>query len=203
MDSSSNIRVPSLIAIFICAILWFFAPFIAINILTLGDQPTALQFITDDIFYIGELTESPAFWAAVFSLGGIIMCFICDIIKKPVVSRIIAVLAEIPMVWAMVNAFRWADGDMEDFFDMFGMGFWGIFLLFLVVILVRGERVNANQETPAAESLVQSSVESPEQPLAEPPEQNLYCGNCGTEIKPGIKFCAKCGSPISQEQHKS
>lgn len=195
MNSSSNYRLIRLISIIICAILWLVAPFIAINLLTLGDQPSALQFIMDDITYIGELTESPAFWAAVSSLGGIVVCFICEIVKKPTVSRITAVVAEIPMVLAMVNAFRWADGDMEDLFDMLGVGFWGIFLLFLVVILVGEKKLNVHQETSAAEPSVQ--------PSAEPPAQTLYCGNCGTEIKPGIKFCAKCGSPISQDQHKA
>lgn len=211
MGSSSNIRIPSIIALVICAILWLVAPFTAINIITLGNQPTALQFITDDITFIGEITETPVFWAAVFSMGGIIVCFFCDIIRKPTVSRIVAAMAEIPMIRVMFNAFRWADGDMEDLFNMLGIGFWGIFLLFLVVILANGKKVNVSQvdfvgEAPAespVETPVESPIESPTESLVQSLAQSLYCSNCGAEIKPGIKFCAKCGKPIAQEQHKT
>lgn len=140
MESISKHRLICIIALIISAVLWLTSPFIAINLLTLGDQPSALQFITDDITYIGELTESPAFWAAVFSAAGIIACFVCVIAKKGIASRAIAILAEIPMAWVMVCKLRWAEGDMEYFWDSFGFGFWGIFLLFIVVIIFSGKK---------------------------------------------------------------
>ena len=195
MNSSSTIRIPSLIAIVICAILWFSSPFVAVNLITLGKQPSALQLVTGDFFHIGNLSDSPAYWAAVFSIGGIIVCFICDIVKISIVSRIVAVVAEIPMIQAMVNVYRWADGDMERLFDMLGMGFWGIFLLFFVVILISGKKLSVHQENSAAGPLVEPSAQPPE----ELPVQTIYCENCGAKIKPGMKFCEKCGSPISQD----
>jgi hypothetical protein len=27
-----------------------------------------------------------------------------------------------------------------------------------------------------------------------------YCGNCGTELRPGTQFCTSCGTPLAQEQ---
>ena len=198
MKSSSTIRIPSLVVIVICAILWFSAPFVAVNLATLGNQPSALQLITGDFLHIGDLSDLPAYWAAVFSIGGIIVCFICDIVKRFVISRIVAAVAEIPMIPVMVDAYLWADGDMEGPFNRLGVGFLGIFLLFLVVIFTAGTNHNVRHDTSTSEP----SVEYSAQPSEGHPVKTLYCELCGTEIKPGIDFCINCGSPISQDQHK-
>lgn len=133
-----SFKVLSLIALIICAILWFTAPFIAVNILTLGDQPSALQFITDQIAYIGDLTESPSFWAAVLSIVGIVLCFFCTIGNKKTATRIIAILTEIPLAIVLFRTISWVD-DIKEFAAVIGLGFWWIFALLFMVIIANGK----------------------------------------------------------------
>lgn len=135
---SSNRNALCIVCMVICAALWAFAPFVAINLLTMGDQPSALDFITDNILYIGELTESLAFWAAVGSLIGIIICFFCATAKKRSAVHTTAILTELPMLCLIIEMFLWAD-DMEEFSEVFGFGFWCILVLFLVVIAASGK----------------------------------------------------------------
>lgn len=136
---SSGINWMCLILLAGCVIFWLTAPFIAINILTLGNQPTALQLVMDDVTYIGELTESTAFWAAVISIVGIIICFISTIASAHTATRIVAAVTELPLVLAMVDMINWAD-DIEELFDALGPGFWGIFILLFAVICASGNR---------------------------------------------------------------
>lgn len=143
MESSSR-NTLCIICLVICAVLWLFAPFIAINLLTMGNQPAALDFITDNITYIGELTESPSFWTAVGSMIGIVACFICAVAKKGSCVRVIAIITELPMLWVLVRMFRWADGDMENFFEVFGFGYWGILILLFIVIVLSGKSSEAS-----------------------------------------------------------
>lgn len=148
MNFSKYSRGICLAAIIICAFLWFAAPFIAVNLLTLGDQPTGLQFITDDIDYIGEMTESPTFWCTVAALIGIVICFILIILKKTRGTLIAALLTEIALMVAFVNAFNWVVLDEEeDLFDAFGAGFWGIAILILIVILLSGSDEHKAHDT--------------------------------------------------------
>lgn len=139
IESSSSINYLCLILLVGCAILWFTAPFVAINILTLGDQPTALQLVMDDVTYIGELTESTAYWAAITSIIGIIICFISTIATANGATRVVAILTELPLALAMFDMINWAD-DTEELFEALGPGFWGIFILLFVVICASGNR---------------------------------------------------------------
>lgn len=134
----SDFKPVCLVIILICAVLWLVAPFVAVNLLTVGDQPTALQFITDDILYIGDLADSAAFWAAIGSMIGIIVCFICTLAKKNTATRVMAIITEVPMAFSVVETLNWAGGDVEDVFEIAGFGFWGILLLMLVVIVTSG-----------------------------------------------------------------
>ena len=120
-----------LILLIICAVLWFAAPFIAVNLLTFGNQPTALQFITDDIFYLGDLKQSTAFWAAVISLIGIILCYFFLVRQNFKAICVTAILTEIPMSIALYEGLQWEYNG-----GVLGMGFWGITILFLIIILV-------------------------------------------------------------------
>lgn len=137
--SSSSINYLCLILLIGCAILWFSAPFIAINLLTMGDQPTALQLVMDAVTYIGELTESTAYWAAITSIIGIIICFISAIATAHGATRVVAILTELPLALAMFDMINWAD-DTEELFEALGPGFWGIFILLFVVICASGNR---------------------------------------------------------------
>ena len=120
-----------LILLGVCAILWLAAPFIAVNLLTFGNQPTALQFITDDIIYLVNIKESSAYWAAVVSLAGIILCFFFVTRENYKATCVIAIFTEIPMAIALYEGLQWSYNG-----GVLGMGFWGIAILLLIVILV-------------------------------------------------------------------
>lgn len=137
-ESSSSINYLCLVFLIGCIILWYTAPFAAINLATLGDQPTALQLVMDDVIYIGELTESTAFWAAIASIIGIIICFISTVVTANGMTRIVAVLTEIPLTIALFDIVYWAD-DIEEFLEAIGPGFWGIFILLFIVICASGK----------------------------------------------------------------
>lgn len=143
--SSSSINYLCLILLIGCAILWFTAPFIAINLLTLGDQPTALQLVMDDVTYIGELTETSAFWAAIVSIIGILICLISTLASSYTTTRIVAAITELPMLLAMFEMMVWAD-DLEELFEALGLGFWGVFILLLVVVFTSKSNGSATIE---------------------------------------------------------
>lgn len=157
-NTASIINLPALISIILCAILWLAAPFLAINILTLDNQPSALQLLMDDVTYIGSLVEDPAFWAAVGSLVGIIVCFLCVIAKKYTGSRVIAALTELPLLIALVHRFLWAADDPGTTLNLLsrslGIGFWGIALLLLVVVLWGGNKAAVRSGSGSSESNV-------------------------------------------------
>lgn len=133
-ETSSETNSLCLILIIISAILWLFAPFVAVNLLTYGDQPTALQFITDDILYLGDLSDSASFWAALVSMIGIVVCFIGTLTKKDKLTRTFAIITEIPMVITLVEILMWLGDDLEDIFEVAGIGYWGILVLMFIVI---------------------------------------------------------------------
>lgn len=145
LASSWSINGLCLILLVGCAILWLTAPFVAINLLTLGDQPTALQLVMDDVVYIGELTESTAFWAAIVSIIGIIICLISTLASSYTTTRIVAAITELPMLLAMFEMIAWAD-DLEELFEALGLGFWGVFILLLIVVFTSKSNASATIE---------------------------------------------------------
>lgn len=131
-----------------CAFLWFTAPFIAINILSIGDQPTAFQLVTGDVFVIGDVTQTTAFIAAVASIIGTIVCFISEATSSHNITRAIAIITEIPIGLALFDTLGWFDyvDDFSSVIDVLGVGFWGIMILFLIVIFLSGNSAK-NQST--------------------------------------------------------
>lgn len=136
---SMDINRVCLLLLFGCIILWFTAPFVAINILTLGDQPTALQLIKGDFLYLGELTETVAFWAAIISAVGLIICIIFAFKSAYRTVRTVAIVTELPLVLEMIEMLNWAD-DAQELFEALGFGFWSILILLFVVICVSGNK---------------------------------------------------------------
>lgn len=101
-----------------------------------GDQPTALQLVMDDVTYIGKLTESTAYWAAIASIIGIIICLISTIATANGITCFVSVLTELPLVLALYDMIKWAD-DAEELFEALGIGFWGVFILLWIVVFAR------------------------------------------------------------------
>ena len=118
-----------------CLILWCGAPFAAGNLLTWGEQSTALQIVTGGILYVGELRETAAFWAAIASVVGIAVCVLSVLAAANCIARIAALLTEIPLGWALFAFAQRADG-AEALLEAFGIGFWGIFVLFLLIACI-------------------------------------------------------------------
>ena len=134
----------SLCILAVCTILWCTAPFAAVNLLTWGDQPTALQIVTGNLPYIGELTETVVFWAAIVSAAGIVVCFISASTAAGRVTKIAAILTEVPLGLVMLEYGIRADG-VGEWLQAFGMGFWGISILLLVVACISRPAADGGQ----------------------------------------------------------
>lgn len=134
---NSSINYISLVLVVICAIVWLTAPFMAVNYYTFGDQPTALELLQDEVTYIGELSESAAYKAAVISIIGLALCLVCVLCKSCVVTRLIAAGTLIPLTKTIIDVMRWAD-DSEEFMEFFGTAYWCIVVGLLLVMFLGG-----------------------------------------------------------------
>ena len=131
--NTADINMLGLILLIGCIILWFTAPFVAVNRLTLGDQPSALQIVFDDVVHVGDLSQTAAFWSSIISILGIIFCLIYIISGQNKQAYFIAILTEIPLAVVMFDVLSWMD-NMEMVFKKLGFGYWGICILLLTVI---------------------------------------------------------------------
>lgn len=136
---SERSRTACLILLAGCVFLWLAAPFIAVDYFSLGSQPTALQILLEDYVSLGDEVVSMAFWAALIPIFGITVCFISTIARAYTATRVVAIAAELPMLYAIFAASSWTD-DFEEFFAMLGLGFWGMFILLLAVICIVGRK---------------------------------------------------------------
>lgn len=127
----------SLLLLVGCLALWVLMPFMAVNTATMGDQPTALALILDDVDYLGDLTEALAYWMSIAAAGGLVLCLACVLLKSRIVTRILAVIAAAPFVFSIVSVAQWAE-DFGEFFEFFGIAFWGILAVLLVVAVLGG-----------------------------------------------------------------
>ena len=135
----ARVKSLCLIAIIICAILWFAAPFLAINMVTLSSnsgQPTALQLATGGATAIGDI--SAEICAAVISIIGIVICFFCVLAKKNIATRVIAILTDITLAIVLIDVISAWQG-YADITKVVGIGYIGIFVLLLVVIISSGK----------------------------------------------------------------
>lgn len=133
-----TMNVASLIFAVIGLILWFVGPLMAVNIFTLGNQPSAFELLQDDVLHIGDLTESSAYMMALGSIIGLVICLICVFVKSNVGTRIFAALSLVPMLIGFFEVAEWVD-EAEDFLEFFGFGYWGIAVCLLVLLCLGGE----------------------------------------------------------------
>ena len=117
--------------------LWVLMPFMAVNNVTLGDPPTALALLLDDVDYVGELTDALAYWMAIAAAAGLVLCLACVVLKSRIVTRILAVGTLVPFAVAITNVAEWAE-DLSAFFDFFGIAFWGILPVLAAVAVLGG-----------------------------------------------------------------
>ena len=145
-DNQSNnkqnpprINIWCLALIAVCAFVWFKGPFVAVNLLTMGDQPTAYQIVTDDVLVIGDLEETSVYWAAVGTIIGLIICCVTALCKGNKVVRIVALVSEVPLLIVFLDYISAID-DIEELFDVYGFGFWGLLILLAIIAYVGGQQ---------------------------------------------------------------
>ena len=127
----------SLALLMACIALWVLLPFMAVNLDTLSAQPTALEVLLDDVSYTGQLADALAFWMAIAAIAGVVLCLACVVLKSRIVTRILAALSAGTFVVSIVSVAKWAV-DIREFFEFFGIAFWGILVLLAGVAVLGG-----------------------------------------------------------------
>lgn len=129
-----NISIVCLLLLIGCVLIWAMAPFVAVNLLTMNNQPSALQLVMKDVLILGDLTQTPAYLAALLSILGIVVCLITTCVAANKVTLGFALATELPLGWVLLE---YADY-LEYADEWFGIGFWGIIVIMLVVAIVSG-----------------------------------------------------------------
>lgn len=127
---SEVLRVLGIAFVVLGVVLWVVAPFAAINLLTIDNQPTAYEvFANKNIRYIGNIRESDAYACAGFALAGFVGCFIGFFFKKYWVALISS--------GGSVYGFLQIMGEVSphSYEDLFGIGFWGVVGVLLVLFI--------------------------------------------------------------------
>ena len=129
MNSSKKSTFP-FILLGVCTILWFFAPFMAVNYASVRNQPTAFQVIIGDVWAIGSITvDNPAFYSALVSVIGICLSILFILKNKPKALRITAIIANVVLIIAAYDMMGWSLFRHLSLFDVIGIGYTGIFIL--------------------------------------------------------------------------
>ncbi len=154
----------NLFAILTAGILWLSAPFVAVNLFTIGNQPTGLEMLTGDFFYIGELEGTTAHIAACGSLAGIVGAVFGIITMSSFATKFFCFIGAGSMVPVFLELFASIGADdliselfdlenmFEMFFDIFGFGYSAIFIIFIVLLFVRNYTLSDVQSTNSSES---------------------------------------------------
>jgi len=191
----STFKPLSLIAIIICAILWFAAPFMAVNLLTLGEQPTALQLLTGDVFALGDMTDTPAFWASLVSAIGIGLCLLCILIKKNGGARVVAILVDILLILAAVMM---ADYGLE----AIGFGYIAIFIIFFAICFTSGRKKKSASIAPQPVTSPMAPPPAPNASAMPVPQQSPQAVPAPTKAAVASDTCAACGRALREEEWK-
>jgi len=142
-QSDAGLNTIGIVLLVICAILWLAAPFLSINIMTLshlGGQPSAWQLITGDVIVLGNISNSPAYWVAVFSAIGISLCLVCAFTKKNVAVCVFAVLTNIVLLIAGMDTLSVFRLDLSGLPEVAGSGYFGILILLVITCIVFGKK---------------------------------------------------------------
>ena len=129
----SQVNIFCLLLIFCCILLWLFAPLAAINYLSLGDQSTGWYLLSGEDYELDYLKDSTIFKLEVFVLVGVVLCFLIELTGKQMAVRIVSILTVFVQIITVICMFNWLEGDMDYFREAFGLGFWGIAVLLVLV----------------------------------------------------------------------
>ena len=122
------------ILLIICGVLWLKAAFIEFG----GFYEDSAYDVVKNAVYYSEFTDGEA-WPVVFAaLGsgvGTLICLITVLIGSVKGTRIAAILSDASLAIAMISVISELSGDstFREILKLFGFGFWGIFVLMIVV----------------------------------------------------------------------
>jgi len=130
------------IAILICVLLWVVAPFMTVSSETMGYQSSGFVMVFYslltcfyDIDKIGTVAATPAFWAALISFIGIVVCFF-TLGKKNMVTRITVLITDTSLAAIFVFIFFQIGENVSSVMDVVGIGYIGIFAFLFLVYLI-------------------------------------------------------------------
>ena len=132
-----KINMVSLILLVVCVIMWLAAPFASVNIITIGDQPTALQLVTEDGFlFLGDLSDTMAYWGAVATLVSFVGCAFGIIKNSSKFTRLFSIISLVALLLVFVELFINIEGQLKYIFEVLGFGYWAMLGLFIALIVV-------------------------------------------------------------------
>lgn len=109
-------------------VLWLSAPFVAINLRTIENKPTAYDVFADkEIRYIGDIKETDAYACAVCALVGLSGAFIGSCFKK----RLVATLFSFGGFYGVLQRLEGVSSRAYE--DLFDFGFWGVLGILAVI----------------------------------------------------------------------
>ena len=135
-DRPPSMRVASLTLILISMLLWLVAPFMAVNIATLDNQPSALRILVNDVTLIGDILGTDAFWVACISVIGIVISAICALAKRNGAMRAFLIITCCAMMMDLVFNFA----QEYTVWRLIGFGYFAILVLLFIATLVSVER---------------------------------------------------------------
>ena len=130
-DKSSIKRTSCLLALISSLVLCFFAPFVAVNLLSFYEQPTAWQIVSNQVPVLGSIYMTTGFWASAFLFITIIVGLVTIRKSKSKMTHVLAIVAEIFMILAFIESLMWYNEGLEGYL---GFGFWAIAFLLLIII---------------------------------------------------------------------
>ena len=124
-----------------CAALWFLAPYI-----TLISDHTAFNLVSEaakakTLFKIDGAEDFLSLCAVLGTIVGVVICLIGSLAGARIFTGLVGIITEIPLVIYFVRVYTELSkyvGSSEIFKNitkLFGVGYWGIIILMLVVII--------------------------------------------------------------------
>ena len=128
-------QIISILLLMACLVLWCSQPFMAINMMTLDDQPAAADLFGEELAQYFDLSDTPPYWTALGVIICIAIALTAAFIDLTGVKQSAALLGEFPLIWGFHQMYLWTKGS-DYLFDTVGIGFWGIAALLIIVALL-------------------------------------------------------------------
>lgn len=125
-----------------CAALWFLAPFIQL----IGTQFTAFDLVKEagkagTLFHIETAHDFLSLCVILGTIVGVVICLISSLAGSRILTGVVGIITEIPLVIYAVSMYndisKYLGGSdtIKTIFEFYKVGYWGIALLLLIVII--------------------------------------------------------------------